>query len=294
MTIIKKCPACYRDNAKTSYQNRQMIYKLCQYCGLEWKRRIPSQHQLNRIYNDEYFFQETDCGLEKGYADYEMFSDMYIRYFTNMIKKISRFKSENEILIDIGCGPGIFLDIAKKCGYQVIGVDVSTEVVNMVKKKYNVRVIKGEFPQVKINNDNVGVITAFQTIEHVRNPLILLQSIYRTIKPGGLVVMTTLNLDSVWRKIMGRKWFSYLHDEHLHYWNPKSLKTIFKRAGFSKIQIFSDVFRTYTLDQIIINMRVYGKWPIPKLNNLTIKQITKLIKIPFPVGSIGIMARKPK
>lgn len=287
------CLACNQKEFQAYYHDKKYVYNLCDSCGLEWKENIPSQRVLNKIYEHGYFHQEADMGLERGYADYEMFENMYLKYFKTMIKRVNKLGIKRKTLVDIGCGPGVFLDIAKKNGYKPLGVDVSSEVMHMVKHKYNIKVLQGEFHDVKLPQNNLNIVTAFQTIEHVRNPLKLLQAIKSKLSDGGYVVMTTLNRDSIWRNILGRKWFSYLHNEHLHYWSEESLMRVFKRAGFEAIALFDDNWRWYNLDQIIINTRVYGKIPIPKLNSRRVKKITKAIEIPFPVGSIGIIARKP-
>ncbi len=227
-----------------------------------------------------------------GYPDYDFFINSFKTYFRAILKKLQDKNLPGRLIVDIGSGPGVFLNEAKKLGFRVMGVDLSREASLTARSKYGIKVWLGEFEKLKISPDTIDIITCFQTLEHMKNPQKFLKTAYRMLKRGGILLITTPNNDSLWKKILGRHWFSYSHNEHLFFWGRKSLSLAFHKCGFTQQEFFSDDWRSYSFTEVLQLVRAYsgidltGGWlsPLTKLNGR--------FRIPFPIGSIGVLARK--
>lgn len=98
-----------------------------------------------------------------------------------------------------------------------------------------------------LRQNQYDVITAFEVIEHSYDPVTMVQTMYKLMKPGGIVAITTPNVDTLWRKAMGKSWVGFHHPEHVFFFNPQSLKTLLEKAGFTDIVIKQDTPRLYPL-----------------------------------------------
>ena len=100
-------------------------------------------------------------------------------------------------LLDLGCKDGYILDKAKHLGYQVYGSDISCNAVQILSKQ------GFSMKKLDLNNhlsypDNLfNIVTCLQVIEHLTNPEVLLTEIYRILKPGGILILSTPNLASI-------------------------------------------------------------------------------------------------
>ena len=100
-------------------------------------------------------------------------------------------------IADIGCGTGYGTVHLAKFAQHAIGVDYSAETVEQ-NKKDNATVANLEFitctvPPITLPDASVDVVTAFQFIEHLSDPLGFIKEAKRILKPGGVFLCTTVN-----------------------------------------------------------------------------------------------------
>lgn len=262
----------------------------CKDCGLEWRVPKPKRKELEKYYGREYFVQGE--GLKYGYIDYDALTPSHQTYFSQQMGRIEGLVGKRQgIIVDVGCGPGIFLNEARSHGFEVIGVDVSREVAGLAKKRYKVPVRVGEFENINFNENSFDVVACFQTFEHMLEPMEFLSSVYRALKPGAWIVLTTPNRDSLWKIFMRNRWFSYQHMEHLYFWGKRSLLKAFSEAGFREVSLFNDTWRYYLVSEFMLFMRTYSGGfakALPKIDGF----LPKSLRVPFPTDNIGIIGRK--
>jgi SAM-dependent methyltransferase len=76
------------------------------------------------------------------------------------------------------------------------------------------------------------VVTCFDLVEHAIDPVQCLTAVHRLLVHGGKVVITLPNQASAIRKVMGPRWYFYIPGEHLHYFNPSTIRRLLSRTGF--------------------------------------------------------------
>lgn len=100
-------------------------------------------------------------------------------------------------IADIGCGSGYGTVHLALFADSATGVDYSAQTLEESRKEYaavkNLDFVHGKVPPVPLESESMDVVTAFQFIEHIRDPLAFIQDVYRVLKPGGVFICTTVN-----------------------------------------------------------------------------------------------------
>jgi SAM-dependent methyltransferase len=162
------------------------------------------------------------------------------------IEKLISSKSKR--ILDIGSGPGFFLRCAKRRGWDVIGVEPSPLACNYANKQ-NIPTIQKFFHEVTPNEiGKFDAIHAFDVLEHVNNPIDVIEKAYSFLKRGGVIVVEVPNdfnpLQKLAQKALKKKewWITFYswsktsgNIQHLNYFNFSSISDLLKRIGFKII-----------------------------------------------------------
>jgi SAM-dependent methyltransferase len=125
-----------------------------------------------------------------------------------------------------------------KSGFDdVVGYEPSLAPVRAAHPDIRDRLRVEPFDAEQVANESLGLITCFQTIEHVDDPLQLVTDMQRVLRPGGTAFLIAHDVDALSAKIMGYK--SPIFDiEHLQLFNRKSAGILMRTAGFREAVIF--------------------------------------------------------
>ncbi len=145
---------------------------------------------------------------------------------------------QNGRLLELGSGDGRMLAELQKLGWQVEGVDFdSAAVSNAQHKGVNVRL--GTLFDQRFPDDSFDAIAMSHLIEHVHEPMALLQECRRVLRPGGRLVVVTPNLASWGHRTFGPNWRGLEPPRHLHLFGLSSLGLLLSRVGFSNVACIS-------------------------------------------------------
>lgn len=154
-------------------------------------------------------------------------------------RSIPRAKPKNAVALDLGCGDGVFLETADRCGWNVVGVDPDEKAVKAAKR----RGFDVHLGGVDVFEDEEGLfdfITMNHVIEHLHDPFGDLAKCYRLLKPGGRIWIETPNIHSYGHKIFGAHWRGLETPRHLVLFSKKTLHLALQNAGFSTIHQMPD------------------------------------------------------
>lgn len=141
----------------------------------------------------------------------------------------------NGLLLDVGCGNGSFLCIAREIGWQVHGLDMDPKAVAAARLS-GLDVQCGSIELLSHEVKNYDVITLSHVIEHVHDPLDLLSQLYRLLKPGGVLWIETPNLESLGYSRYKSNWRGLEPPRHLVIFNSISLINALSNVGFISIK----------------------------------------------------------
>jgi SAM-dependent methyltransferase len=220
----------------------------CSDCDLVYVDPIPDAIELSRHYNHDYYAEWISAQREKRE-----------RMWGRRLKSIESMANKGNIL-DIGCGEGLFLELAKQNGWRVHGTDVSAYATEFVSERLGQNVFCGEIWDAGFNAQDFDVITLWHVLEHTTSPMRTLQEVRKVLKPSGLLVIAVPNLNdrlmqAAYRIVKGRRprLFSIGDKEvHLFHFSVQSLRLLLEKDGFACVKVGPD-FGVVELSKQLIN-----------------------------------------
>lgn len=155
----------------------------CLRCGLVY---VNPQEDINTIY-------QKYCNLKDDvYVSEENGRRLAARI---ILKKIARLARRGKIL-DIGCATGFLLDEARKMGFDAYGVEISRWAAQFCRQQFNLNIFEGLLKEAEFPYNFFDAVVMVDSIEHLTNPKRTLEEIRRILKPGGILVISTPDMDS--------------------------------------------------------------------------------------------------
>ena len=258
------------------YMHHRLIE--CPVCDLLYASPAPGPTSLAEAYEQA----EYDSAAEAGYAS---------RTYARFLPKICGQIPDRTAALDIGTGDGAFLGELRAFGFKdVVGIEPSTAPIAAASPQIRPLIRQGVFRAEDFAAETFSLITCFQTIEHLPDPLAMCRAAWRLLKPGGALFLIAHNRRAVSAKLMGTK--SPIYDiEHLQLFSKRSAREILERAGFTQIRAGSFVNR-YPLHYWT---RLF---PLPVKLKKAIIAVQRAIRIgylpiPLPAGNIAIVGYRP-
>jgi 2-polyprenyl-3-methyl-5-hydroxy-6-metoxy-1,4-benzoquinol methylase len=148
--------------------------------------------------------------------------------------------SGGRTLLDVGCGNGNFLEFAQAAGWHAEGLDQDSKALEHCIRK-GLRAYHGDISAVAAKSGPFDVITLYHVIEHVHDPGALLQSCQQLLKPEGLLLIETPNVDSLGHGRYRHNWYPLDPPRHLVLFNQASLLQVLSRAGFDDTRVLPQI-----------------------------------------------------
>ena len=188
----------------------------CNGCSLQFLSPRLTEARMLGLYQEPGYFRSNVPG--HGYDEYLEARPHWHRSFMRRLRQIQRHGSGRRLL-DVGCGPGFLLEAATRMGYDVRGIDPSAYVVAIAQETFGPRVRQGTIHTADFESARFDVVVAFDTFEHVYDPLRFLDAARDLLKPGGVLAITTPDPTSLLARVSGRRWVSFKIPEHVFYWS---------------------------------------------------------------------------
>ena len=193
----------------------------CENCGFVFAQRIPTEQELIEYYD--------------GYGRNDYLSPVTIKRYHELLDKMEPYRKTNKLL-DVGCGIGYFLEVAKERGWEVYGTEYTDRAMEICTSK-GILMQQGKLDSVYYEAGMFDVITSFEVLEHINNPQEEIGHFHTLLRKGGLVYLTTPNFNSLLRHRLKERYDVITYPEHLSYYTPKTLKRLFASKGFSTKRI---------------------------------------------------------
>lgn len=133
-------------------------------------------------------------------------------------------------LLDVGAYIGVFVEVALASGWNASGLEPSEWAVTVARER-GLPVRAGTLAEVESEQQLFDVITMWDVIEHMDSPSEELARAFAVLKPGGTIVVHTMDIDSLIARLMGKRW-PWLMDMHVQYFSQKTLAQMLENNGF--------------------------------------------------------------
>ncbi|MCF6278424.1 MAG: class I SAM-dependent methyltransferase, partial [Anaerolineales bacterium] len=136
----------------------------CTECELRFLSPRLTEEDILHFYQGEDYYAPSYA--RQGYDDYLDLREAWIKTFKKRLRAVISYKRAGRLL-DIGCGPGFFLEAAREMGYDDIwGIDPSAFIVNVARKEFGERILEGTIESAALIPDTYDILTAFDVFEH--------------------------------------------------------------------------------------------------------------------------------
>jgi 2-polyprenyl-3-methyl-5-hydroxy-6-metoxy-1,4-benzoquinol methylase len=143
-------------------------------------------------------------------------------------------------LLDIGCFCGAFMSVAAKDGWDCYGLEPLVMPAIYARGHFDLRVVTDTLRDNTYPLEFFDVVTAFQVVEHLVDPVSEIEKIRRMLKPGGLLVIEVPNIDTAMTRLLGPRHRHFVED-HVSFFSTKTLSQLLKRMGFRVKKVYYPV-----------------------------------------------------
>lgn len=268
----------------------------CKICGLVYQNPRPLLSEWDFLYPEQYD-QFTNITTE------EFQNNIFFRYgLKKRLRNIEKYVAGGNIC-DLGSATGDFLrEVKIHTEWQGFGIEPSQYASDLA-RNYGLNVFNGTLEDGPFPGINFDVITMWNVIEHLPDPLRTLKLAYRRLKPGGILVVTTPNLDSFDAHLFGKYWIGYELPRHYYVFSITSLSKFLDQIDFH-ILGYKCLYGEHAAAMSSLKFWLRAKHPIlgDQLGKFLFSLPIRIVMAPFFLLSdstkksspITIFAQKPK
>jgi SAM-dependent methyltransferase len=248
---------------------------ICRLCQSDRLRLLYTQgHQ------DEFrFYRCENCGLVNydlsGGLDQEKYAREFVdprdeRHPVNIAQtQTFRFLASRVAargrLLEIGCGNGRLLMLARESGWDVRGIEISPFLAESVKKALGIEVNVADFLNYRPPSDeHYNLVVMRHVLEHLPDGRAALTTIHRLLAPNGCALLEFPNIDALdlrWKRLLRRmrmhrkKYPPDYRPGHCNEYNRRAFEFLAHATGFE-----CNVWQTYSYRPL--ENWLFNRWPI--------------------------------
>jgi len=227
-------------------------------------------------------------------VEYKEFAKYYDKFYQNKdyqkeVNFLKKFINKTDKIIDIGCGTGIHASLLEKDGYNIDGLDLNQEMLDIAKNRLSSNLYNQNILDININNKYNIIISMFAVVNHLKDTIELEQALLNLKKillPNGKIIIDLHN-----PKSSGTKTDSYDNMKRTMTWIYNKESKIEKSNIVFEIdnKIYNDshTFRIFTIEEISnvcekIGLQVshiFENYNIDKIGNQDSKNLQFIIEI---------------
>ncbi|MBN1992347.1 MAG: methyltransferase domain-containing protein [Anaerolineae bacterium] len=140
-------------------------------------------------------------------------------------------------ILDLGCGPGVFLEMAQSRGWETAGVDPGDWRQGYDKDEL-LNIHRCSLFEAGLTEASFDAVFMGSVLEHLHNPRRYLDVLYRLLKPGGVIYVVGLPNIKSWTIQLGLdRWIGNHPPLHLLYFSRQTARLLFTNMGYRQISI---------------------------------------------------------
>lgn len=247
--VPPSCLVCQSPTANLLYQLPRFSVLVCRDCGQAYLHPLPSAAEIRALFTRLYTTGDSVMPELRSYYAFcfdERADNPLVQLYELWLDALERHHRPGRLL-DIGCGTGLFLLVARRRGWEAIGIDDCSEATRHAVERFGCDVRTGDFETLALA-DRFDAVTMWDILEHSRSPIELLVSARRSLAPGGIVALATPNqrnlldvLGGAVHRLTGGRLTAGLDrlyiEQHFLYFTPQTLTQALARAELAVAEL---------------------------------------------------------
>jgi SAM-dependent methyltransferase len=224
------CAVCGVDDARVLSRRarwgQQVTTVVCRRCGLVYASPRPERERLARFYREHIYTQYIDASgrfTERLLAASRLQARDTFEYFAGRAGQRPR----GARVLEIGCGLGDFLVLAREAGARVLGLELEGPYADFAEKHHDLSIVRGRVEDLD-TQARFDLIALFHVVEHLEDPVGVLATLRPRLATGGRLLIEVPDFMGPWRI----PFTEFLRLEHLYNFSPATLRAVLARAGF--------------------------------------------------------------
>ncbi len=217
----RACPACGHETARFAFETAGHVHVRCDRCDTLYVAVLPSHEQVQSIY------------LAPDYHTSAQGQELRMRAEADARAHVLRKFGCRDVL-EIGCGPGHFLDAVRDLGMQVEGVDRAHTAQAARDRGHLVHEVW--LQDLEPVTPRFDAVAMWEVIEHVEQPAQVLQRVRRWLRPGGFLALSTPSSSGIPARVLGARFPMVCPPEHLTLFSRKGLAALLGGARFDPVR----------------------------------------------------------
>jgi SAM-dependent methyltransferase len=189
----------------------------------------PDDAELERLYHERYTGNGAGGAIDLRARTPRTNRLARIWHRVNGSLPLSDLDLDDPIL-DVGCHTGEMVLVLRERGLDAVGLEPNPRAA-AVARANGVTVIEQPIEHADLPEAHFGSVLLSQVLEHTRDPHLVLGTVRRSLRPGGVLYVIVPNAESAWRSVFGQHWVHWHVPFHLFHLTPTSLRKLLTQCG---------------------------------------------------------------
>jgi 2-polyprenyl-3-methyl-5-hydroxy-6-metoxy-1,4-benzoquinol methylase len=215
---------------------------------------------MNQVYGDtQYpFFEVVNSPSQVEFDS---------KRFESALVEITKIKSTGSIL-DIGCGSGLFLELARERGFETAGIEPLKIAREYAIVKRGLEIHNDTAEKFSLNRQ-FDIITLWELLDHVIYPNTVIQNTLKHLKPGGIILFSVRNGHSLAARVLRQACNMFLGYAHLNFWNTGSIQLFLQNHRLKSLNLSNYISEVNPVNNYLNFEEPYtgnGQSALPQIN----------------------------
>ncbi|MFA6449757.1 MAG: class I SAM-dependent methyltransferase [bacterium] len=226
------CVLCGIDETDPVFVKEGFHFVKCKKCGLVY---VNPQVDTEKAYSWYRKLKSHDIWVDMVLTNDQQ-KEFDTKKFEGFCADLERLIGKKGRVLDVGCSSGHFLDIARKRGWDVAGLELNDKAVKHARDVLGLDVRPQLLNESDFEPESFDVISLWEVLEHVPDPRLVLNDCRKFLKPGGILAILVPNRNALSAMILQEYCSCFGGRNHLWYFSIDALSKLLIQIGFHPIE----------------------------------------------------------
>ncbi|MEL6330297.1 MAG: class I SAM-dependent methyltransferase [Planctomycetota bacterium] len=234
--VTTACPACGESLYRHEFEKRGFQYTSCKGCGSLYLNPRPRPVLIDRYYRESEAARFWSTEFYPATA--ESRRERIFRPRAELAREWGGRLGLGGTVLDVGPGYGLFLDEISGGGpfERAIGVEPGGPLATECRARGH-EVIEATIEGLNGTRLDADLAVNFEVLEHVAEPKLFLEAIRRQLRPGGVLILTTLTCSGFDIQVLWQDSKSVHPPHHINLISIEGMRALFDRSGFEILEL---------------------------------------------------------